>query len=144
MKSLLFLLACGAAMAAVMNPIVDTDKSVNTYSVPSIAADVVNSSMTNEQKLDALFTFHRRMMHHFRAQQTMEDGKTTSDVIKMYTVYGCSWCTQQAGVFRTLCSEVFGWDNCQGTSGSGTLASKGIPGGHSSFHLRFDANDSWH
>jgi hypothetical protein len=130
--------------AIVFNPIVDTDKSVNTYSVETIADDLIDNSMTDEQKLEALFRFHRRMTHHFRLKQETENSRVTFDIIKMYTVYGCAWCTQQACVFRTLCSEVFGWDNTEGLAGNGTLVTSGQSGGHSSFHLRFNNSDQWH
>ena len=71
----------------------DTDKSVNTYSVTVIAQELIRDGMTDEEKLDAIYTFHRRMMHHNR--------------------------TTQAYSFQQLCAAVFGWENTRRTDGSG-------------------------
>ena len=65
---LITFLLLSASFSMVINPIVSTDKSVNTYSVKTIAADIIKPGMSDEQKLIALFQYHRRVMHHFRLQ----------------------------------------------------------------------------
>jgi hypothetical protein len=133
------------AEAFIVDPVVDTDKSVNTYSVETIVADLIDNGMSDVQKLDALFTFHRRIMHHYRfTSKHVESDFISFDIIQMYHTYGAAWCTQHATIFRTLCSEVFGWNNTQGTAGQGTLVTSGQSGGHSSFMLRYNAGDQWH
>ena len=135
---------CAALSALVVNPVVDTDKSVNTASANTILSDLIEPSMTDMQKLDAVYSFHRRMMHHFRLDQATEDNQSTFDVIKLYTVYGHSFCTQQSVVFRALCGLLWGNGNVMVAGGQGTLASLGTPGGHSSFQIRFHSGDKWH
>ncbi|MFH0920395.1 MAG: T9SS type A sorting domain-containing protein [Fibrobacterota bacterium] len=135
MRSVLLLFATLLAVAAfgkVANPVIDTDKSVNATSVSTIIADLIKPGMTDEQKLLALFHYHRRMMHHFRHRA--EDNYTYFDLIKTYTVYGSTWCTQQGYLFKSLCDPVFGSTNVAMSDGPG----------HTSFSLRFNASDKWH
>ncbi|MFH0918787.1 MAG: hypothetical protein V1913_00365 [Fibrobacterota bacterium] len=142
--SAVIVLSVIAAQALVLNPIVDTDRSVNTFSLQTIVKDVVHDTMTPEQKLRALYIFHRRMVHHNRLKQNTEDNLTVFDPVKLYTVYGCAWCTQQSCIFRTLCAEVFGWENTMEIGSQGPVQPTRKIGGHSSFHLRFNAHDKWH
>jgi len=148
MKKLLVLAAVvfsvGLTFALVANPVVTTDRSVNTFSLQTIVRDVVKDTMTPEQRLRALYTFHRRMVHHYRLKQNTEDNLTVFDPVKIYTAYGCAWCTQQSCIFQTLCAEVFGWDNVMVISGFGPVQPTRKTGGHTSFRMRFAPTDKWH
>jgi hypothetical protein len=84
--ALLLLLAFVAARAVVMDPVVTTDKSINTYSMETVAKSVIKDSMTNEQKLAALFSAHRRLMHHFRLHANTEDNVSSTDGTRLYNV----------------------------------------------------------
>ncbi|MBL8026991.1 MAG: T9SS type A sorting domain-containing protein [Fibrobacteres bacterium] len=130
--------------AVIISPIIDTDKSVNTHSINTIINDLIKPGMTNQQKLDALLSFHRRMMHHFRLEQGTEDNTSDFDIVKVYNVYGCSWCTQQAVIFRALLEPVFGYSNVRVPGSEGPLKTSGQLGGHSSFEVRFSSTDTWH
>src|SRR3989339_420516 len=135
MKSILvmlFALFSASIYGLVDKPVITTDKTVNATSISTIIADVIKPGMTDEQKIFALFHYHRRVMHHFRHRA--EDNFTYFDLIKTYTVYGASWCTQQGYIFKSLCNPVFGSSNVAMSNGPG----------HTSFSLRFNALDKWH
>jgi hypothetical protein len=118
------LLTTAKAFAAVSEPWVTSDRTVDCSSFETILKDVLKPGMTDEQKAIALFTFFRQRVFHY--MNTSE----SRNPVKCVNVMG-----------YTLCGS-------QGTCMKGFLAATGIKArvvsgpGHTFYEAFYD--DKWH
>jgi len=113
-----------SASAAVSNPWVTTDRTIDCSSYETILKGVLTSGMTDEQKSIALFTFFRQRVYHYMPITESRDPLVCVNVIG-----------------NTLCGS-------QGTCMKGLLAAAGIKAhvvsgpGHTFYEAFYDGR--WH
>lgn len=118
------LLVTHSARAAVEEPWVTTDRTVDTSTLESLVAGVCKDCKTDEEKAIALFYFYRQMVYHY------QDTPESRIPLKTVNVIG-----------NTLCGS-------QGTCMKGLLAAAGIKArvvshpGHTFYEAFYD--NAWH
>jgi hypothetical protein len=124
-------LAAGLAVtatAAVVNPKITTDRTVDTSSPETILRDVLKGKTTPQEKAIALFEFQRRMVYHVNAD-CFGDHR---DFMKSYNVYGCNLCGSQATTATELARRAGCFEDQRVVS---------VPG-HTIYELKYDGK--WH
>ncbi|MCC6443434.1 MAG: hypothetical protein IT210_08255 [Armatimonadetes bacterium] len=84
------LAACGAAMGAVENPSLTTDRAVDTRSARTIVASLVRPGMSDEEKVLTLFHWLRRVIYHSGPEEPLRH-----DFGWMVNVFGYGSCYMQ-------------------------------------------------
>jgi hypothetical protein len=100
-------LAAGAAVAAaakpaaVLNPHVSTDRSVDCSTIDRILKSLIREEMTDEQKVVAVFDWTRRTLYHGDGAR-----RYAYDFHKMVHVLGNGSCLRQTSKMALLCERL--------------------------------------
>ena len=120
--SALFLMIGGPALAGenIVNPLVTTDRSVDTSSVERMVATLIKPGMTEQEKALAIYNYVRRTMFHYRTYPKYGGG----GAMNLINGVGYCLCTPTAGAECELL-EAAGIKACiLDTPGHGSVVAK--------------------
>jgi hypothetical protein len=100
LATLLVALAGTAADAAVRGPWVTTDRTVDCSSFESIARDILEPDMTDEQKAIAMYNFFRQQVYHY---QNLPESR---EPLKTVNIMGNTLCGSQATCMKGLLTSI--------------------------------------